>query len=202
VRRPEPGRPLPQKGPPGESKALQSFVAEYYTELAVPKTVDISDSEEKSLVECKNNLDPMNTPIPYADFVCRPKYYVDNGPMLENDTYIGIRKRRSEQDILEIDVVDRDLATLSARKVSLPAYHVDRAGVTSTGEVLLRDDDAGVTWRFVVSTSALDERLRERGSCSQMQRPNPNVVQDHETHQVLNELTELDIDSVCLKMKK
>ena len=122
--------------------------------------------------------------------------------MLENDTYIGIRKRRNEQDILEVDVLDKNLATFSARKVSLPAYHVDRAGVTSTGEVLLHDDDAGVTWRFVVSTSGLEERLRERGNCSRVQKYDPKAAQDHETYLDLDELAELDIDSVCSNIRK
>ena len=187
---------------PRESKSPQSFVAEFYTELAVPKTIDISDSVAKSFAECKNNTDPTSTPVPYAEFVCRPKYYVDNGSMLENDTYIGIRKRRNEQDILEIEVLGKDLATFSARKISLPASHVDRAGVTSTGEVLLHDDDAGVTWRFVVSTTALEERLRERGNCSQVQESDPKAVQDHETRRILDELAELYIDSVCLNIRR
>jgi hypothetical protein len=187
------GAPVARGLRPGERKSPQSFVAEFYTELAVPKTIDIPDSVTKSFAECKNNIDPTSTPILYAEFICRPKYYVDNGSMLENDTYIGIQKRRNEQDILEIDVLD--LATFSARKISLPASHVDRAGVTSTGEVLLHDDDAGVTWRFVVSTTALEERLRERG-CSQVQKSDPKAVQD------LDELAELDIDSVCLNIAK
>jgi hypothetical protein len=179
------------------ARGLQRFVAEFYTELAVPKIIDIPDSVTKSFAECKNNIDPTSTPVPYAHFVCRPKYYVDNGSMLENDTYIGIRKRRNEQDILEIDVLDKDLTTFSTRKISLPASHVDRAGVTSTGEVLLHDDDADVTWRFVVSTTALQARLFERGNCSQVQKSDQKVVQD-----LLVELAELDIDSACLNMKK
>jgi hypothetical protein len=195
-------RPQSQMRRSGESESSQRFVAEFYTELAVPRTIDIPDSMKRLLAECKNNLDPTSTPIPYSEFVCRPKYYVDNESMLNNDTYIGIRKRRNEQDILEIDVLDKDLATFSARKVSLPAYHVDRAGVTSTGEVLLHDDDAGVTWRFIVSTSGLEERLRERGNCSQVQKSDPKAVQDRETHRDLDELAELDIDSVCLNIRR
>jgi hypothetical protein len=197
--------PRPQVGRSGGSKSHQLFVAEFYTELAVPRTVDIPDSVKKLLTECKENSQPANTPIPYAEFICRPTYYVDEGSALENDTYIGIRKRRNENehDILEVDVLDKDFATFAARKVSLPAYHINRAGVTSTGEVLLHDDDAGVTWRFVVARSGLEERLRQRGDCPRLQKSGPKAFQDQEKpSQDLGELAELDIDSVCLDMRK
>jgi hypothetical protein len=65
--------PLPRGLRRGESKSPQNFVAEFYTELAVPKTIDIPDSVTKAFAKCKNNIDPTSTPIPYAEFVCRPK---------------------------------------------------------------------------------------------------------------------------------
>jgi hypothetical protein len=185
-------RGIGQASGPERPKLPGIFMTEFFTELAVPRTVEFTDSVANALTECKSNMAPASSPIPDAESICKPTKYVDTGTSLKKVTYIGIRKRENENDILEVDVLDEGLATFAAHKVSLPAHHIHRAGITSTGEVLLHDDDAAVTWRFVVERSKLEARLRERGKCSSLQRSDPK---DQEKY--LGDLAKLNVDSAC-----
>jgi hypothetical protein len=172
-------------------KPSDIFMMEFFTELAVPRTVEISNSVKELLTECKE--DKVNS---VTDFICTPKYLIawsesvspKTDATIQNNTNIRIRKRPQEDEILEVDVLDDNSVMFAALKVSLPARGIDRAGITTSGEVLLRDDHAGVTWRFVAARSGLEERLRQRSDCSHMQNSDPRV---------LGELAKLNIDSVC-----
>jgi len=182
------------------------FMMEFYTELAVPRTVEISGSVKTLLTECKKNTSRVD-----GVDVCKPAYSINvgvadgvdkfNAP-IRNNARIEIRKRPQEDEILEINVLDEDLQQFAAQKVSLPAHHIDRAGITTSGEVLLHDDSTGVTWRFVAARSALEARIRDRGNCSGLKKTDPQVLHDQEQlRQDFGELAKLNIDSVCVNVK-
>jgi hypothetical protein len=201
-------------GMPGQRKSPQSieivpsniFTMEFYTELAVPKSVEISDSVRTLLTECKKIDSRVD-----AGVFCKPAYSINIRVIdgldkfstpLRNTANITIRKRSEEDDILEIDVLDEDLEMFAAQKVSLPAHHIDRAGITMSGEVLLHDDSTGVTWRFIAARSALASRLSDRGNCSGLQTSGPQAIQDQDQlRQHFAELAKLNIDSACVNMK-
>jgi hypothetical protein len=180
------------------------YVAEFFTGLAAPRTIEIPAQIEGLLTPCLKN-----GPSPDAEYICKPANFVSwnagerSGKFSSkdvNETVITIRKRPRENDILEVDVKDKNSGRFAASKVSLPAARIDRAGVTESGDVLLHDDGADVTWRFVGARSGLEDLLRQRGDCANLQKFDKNASQKRENpYPDLRELADLNIDSVCLR---
>jgi hypothetical protein len=112
------------------------YVAEFYTELAVPRSVIKSPEDWKSLRECENGA-------------CNIKV----GEKAE--VSIQIRRRpdgpEKEPSVLEIDVIDQKSGAFAASKMTIPATKIDRAGLTESGEVLLYEADSTIGWKFVGS---------------------------------------------------
>ena len=101
-----------------------------------------------------------------------------------------MKRGENEPDALDVSVMDDSLDNITAN-VSLLASQTHRAGITESGDVLLQDDDANMTWRFVAKRSRLEALLRERGNCGLFKLDIADEYLD------LEGLEDLDIDTAC-----
>jgi hypothetical protein len=161
-------------------------VAEFFTGLSVPRAVQVPRAMEDLLTRC-------------ARYACEPRQAIEwkigseppklsqNGKNL--NARIDIVERPDERDTLDVTVNDDSSDNIAAR-VSLPATRIHSAGITESGDVLLRDEDADITWQFIAKRSRLIDLLRDRGNCRAQK-----LNFDYRPH--LEALSELDIDSAC-----
>jgi hypothetical protein len=170
------------------------YVAEFFTGLAVPTAIQIPEPVKKLLTPCKGDDSS-------GHFVCSPESYIrwsigeSSGKFDEtvNEADLKIEiERRPGEDILEVDVKDSNSVSFAADKISLPAHRINRAGITTSGKVLLYDEGADVTWQFVAKMSELEKILRERGNCS-----SGSSSLTEKQKKLLGELAHLNIDSTC-----
>ncbi|MCI0736967.1 MAG: hypothetical protein L0Y50_11985 [Beijerinckiaceae bacterium] len=200
----------------------KSYVAEYFTGLAAPRSVSITSAKHQSFVQCvSSQVNPEET-------VCEPRDVIhSNGgeTSIKNDdlkgTAITIRKRKSEiaePPILEVDFVDKNHSGIfAARRITLPANTIRMAALTDSGDVLLHDD-ADMIWSFVAATgSGQGKSLQKRDSLTSSaelgsersglekrlwKRACPPSTSLAEAKAYLGELVDLEIDSACESMLK
>jgi hypothetical protein len=180
-------------------------VAEFYAALSAPRAIHVPNAMKTFLTPCARTSEDRS---PRVIFVCEPTRLIDWkigdeavrwGQNIEKiNAHIEIVARGDkEPDTFDVSV-NEDSSQNIAAKVSLPAYGIDRAGITESGDVLLQDDDANVTWHFVAKRSRLAALLRERG-CS---KPDSDRENDEYSDLDLQGLAPLDIDSTCAGVSK
>jgi hypothetical protein len=186
--------------------------AEFYAALSVPRTVQVPSIMTDLLTPCKETSEENRA---RAIYTCEPRQVIEwnigdatakFGQKI--NTIIEIEERgRDEPDTVDVFVKD-DSSKVKAR-VSLPAQRIDRAGVTESGDILLQDEGANMTWRFVEKRSRLERLLRQRG-CGAPNGIDTRVhdvgqsdhMRDSEDVRELEDLAELDIDSACTSVSK
>jgi hypothetical protein len=193
------------------SLSSKIYAAEFFAGLAVPRAVQVPAAMKDSLTKCEETSEERSERVIYT---CQLSQLIEvpqvqlpqahdwkngDGPAKgsqnnekRNAIITIVKREKNEPDTFDVSVNDDSPDTIAA-KVSLPAYRIDRAGITKSGDVLLQDDDADVTWRFVARKSRLQALLSERGNCG---RPKLDIADEYLE---LDGLGSLDIDSACAK---
>jgi len=174
------------------------YAAEFFTGLAVPRAVQVPAAIKDLLTGCHETSDDTAY---RAIYTCQPSRLIDwkigdeSAKFSQNNKKISaiieiVKRGENEPDALDVSVMDDSLDNITAN-VSLLASQIHRAGITESGDVLLQDDDANMTWRFVAKRSRLEALLRERGNCGLFKLDIADEYLD------LEGLEDLDIDTAC-----
>lgn len=194
-----------EKAPPSQgcAESEKKYIAEFFTGLAAPRSVNI-DERELTWTRCAQATPDQPTTIcairadkPMADKT------VEDLDVADATIEITIRKRPAEDNpgppILDVSVRNRNVRS----QVSLPGNQIVGAAITKDGRLFLRDD-AGMTWTFIVGRPELEHRLRKRG-CSNFSAPTPESDAEEEamTREIfyLGKMAKLYVDRACIAMR-
>jgi hypothetical protein len=172
----------------------KTFVAEFYTRLAAPRAVDIPDLMKPLLSKCIPINRGADIQACHIDTLIKWNIgdTVATSAQVKNKTPVTVTiHKRVNHDIVDVDVKDSSSEIFAADKISMPAAHIDLAGITESGDVLLYDDAAQITWSFISKRSQLEQLLQERGNCRAQH------AKDKISFAELGELARLDINRAC-----
>jgi hypothetical protein len=144
-----------------KSPAHGDFAAEFFIELAAPRSIVKAAEHWDWLRPCQVSADPPGGRKGTGQYsICD----------LGRDSFkIRIEPRRNTAPAV-VDVSLSDPGSGTA-KISLPAGRIDSAGVTDSGEILLYEKASNMAWQIGAGKTLLKSRLYERADCGSPSTP-------------------------------